>query len=689
MFRRPALFSTRFNLTFFPSPPPLSYYLEGGAAALVAARALNLAALAFTAAFAGVALLVVKWSALSSECVKRAACDVASVALDWRPFSHGATPRTVGGGLMLAAFAAYWCAAAAHAAADARGAGDVRAALATRVGLSDAALASAPWSAVAARLVAAQATTPLLTDGTVLDEAAIAATILRKDNYLTALVAAGALPLAAPLPFLRSRPALTASLEWNVRALVLDAAFPGGSTTLARAFVDSPTTLAARCRRAALVNALAAPFAAVFLVVLFFMRHAERFYHHPSSAGARAWSRAAAVRLRDFNELPHYVAARLSDACPAADRYLASFPSPLAATVARFAGFVAGSAAALLLAAAAVESRVLEASLAGRTVVWWVAALGIVLAACRAAAGDAGDGGDTGGGAHAASARRTDPNLALLTLAAATHHLPRHWRGRGHTREVADAVGRLYRYRAALALDEALSVIATPAILAWALPTAAADVCSFFRDNTVRVPGVGDVCSWSVFGGEGGGEPRPAHAPPSKPSYGGPARSHHGKLAASLLTFAAAYPSWMPDADARRLLAAVSARAAATAAAASTHDNPAGSLLRGGGGGWCGAGSGWRAGAFWVGGRGAASVGGGGRRRRRRRRRPRRRPRHLAAPRRPGHHGCLPPGAAGDGGGGWRERGQRQQCGGGTTGHAPLHRARGRVAAAAPEAAVA
>jgi len=60
-------------------------------------------------------------------------------------------------------------------------------------------------------------------------------------------------------------------------------------------------------RRMAVVNLLLAPFLLVFLLIYFFLRHAEKFYHSPSSLGARRWSPLASWKLREFNELPYYV----------------------------------------------------------------------------------------------------------------------------------------------------------------------------------------------------------------------------------------------------------------------------------------------------------------------------------------------------------------------------------------------
>ena len=56
-----------------------------------------------------------------------------------------------------------------------------------------------------------------------------------------------------------------------------------------------------------MLNLVLSPFVLVFLAMHFFLLNAEKFYHHPSSVGARQWSALAFWRLREFNELPHCV----------------------------------------------------------------------------------------------------------------------------------------------------------------------------------------------------------------------------------------------------------------------------------------------------------------------------------------------------------------------------------------------
>lgn len=64
----------------------------------------------------------------------------------------------------------------------------------------------------------------------------------------------------------------------------------------------------------------------------------------------------------------------------------------------------------------------------------WAATLGIILAASRGLIVEAGT--------------AFEPELALLETVAHTHYLPRHWRGRAHTREVQTQFQQLFQYKA-------------------------------------------------------------------------------------------------------------------------------------------------------------------------------------------------------------------------------------------------
>jgi autophagy-related protein 9 len=65
-------------------------------------------------------------------------------------------------------------------------------------------------------------------------------------------------------------------------------------------------------------------------------------------------------------------------------------------------------------------------------------------------------------------------------VVAHTHHMPRHWRGRAHTREVQGAFNALFQFKAGLLGEEMLSILATPFVLYFSLPRCAGapgDIC--------------------------------------------------------------------------------------------------------------------------------------------------------------------------------------------------------------------
>lgn len=83
----------------------------------------------------------------------------------------------------------------------------------------------------------------------------------------------------------------------------------------------------------------------------------------------------------------------------------------------------------------------------GRNNAWgacrWAATLGIVLAVSRAFIVEPGT--------------AFEPELALLETVAHTHYLPRHWRGRAHTREVQAQFQQLFQFKVGIVKHPAQS----------------------------------------------------------------------------------------------------------------------------------------------------------------------------------------------------------------------------------------
>lgn len=68
-------------------------------------------------------------------------------------------------------------------------------------------------------------------------------------------------------------------------------------------FVSDPKALKKLIVVIGLVMLLLSPCLVVFMLVYLFLRHAEQFYNHPSTASSRRWSNLSKWIFREFNEV--------------------------------------------------------------------------------------------------------------------------------------------------------------------------------------------------------------------------------------------------------------------------------------------------------------------------------------------------------------------------------------------------
>ncbi len=121
------------------------------------------------------------------------------------------------------------------------------------------------------------------------------------------------------------------------------------------------------------------------------------------------------------------------------------------------------------------------------------------------------------------------PEKYMQKVVVDTHYFPDEWRGKLHTKDVQKQFSSLFVSQYQLVFAEILSVLLAPWILYESLPKSAPGIVDFFLDRTIRVEGMGHVCTFAIFDSE-----RDAELTPS------------AKMQASILNFRANNPSWNP-----------------------------------------------------------------------------------------------------------------------------------------------
>lgn len=133
----------------------------------------------------------------------------------------------------------------------------------------------------------------------------IACRIMRRENFIIAMVNKGVLDLRMTVPLLgRVHLPFTTSLEVNLQLVLLNWML-SDRFTLRRRFIRDPGALRRRLYWFGIANILMTPFILPFLSLYFVFKHAEEFQSKKDYLGPRMWSPLARWQLREFNELPH------------------------------------------------------------------------------------------------------------------------------------------------------------------------------------------------------------------------------------------------------------------------------------------------------------------------------------------------------------------------------------------------
>ncbi|CAH1447296.1 unnamed protein product [Lactuca virosa] len=530
-----------------------SYYCEKGLWCIIIKWIVELLSLAFTICFSGFFLLFVDWNGLrSAKCGMDAVefgikpCDLAKEALHQHPLTPLTPFKVVILGYLGITFV-YWIFCFLRFFVQLKDTLEIRQFYINSLGVTDNEMQTTPWASILEKVVQIQESQQLCV---VKDLSAhdIVMRLMRKENYLIGMLNKGVLsfPISSWVPgagpTVKKGPngtryclMLTKTLEWTLNWCILHSMFDR-NFCIRKDFVSDRNTLKKRLMVVGIAMLLLSPFLVVFMLVYLFLRHAEQFYNHPSTASSRRWSNLSKWIFREFNEVDHLFKHRINSSVTHASDYLKQFPSPILSIVAKFVSFVSGGFAAILIIIAFLEESLLEGHIFGRNLFWYGAVFGAITAISRAAVSD--------------ELLVLDPHGTMSLVVQHTHYMPKRWRGKENTEYVRVEFETLFQYTGKMLLEEMASIFLTPFLLIFVVPKRVDDILQFIADFTVDVQGVGHVCSFSTFNFQKHGNIKYGSPHNASRTY----RSSQGKMEKSFLSFQSSYPSWEPSADGKQFL---------------------------------------------------------------------------------------------------------------------------------------
>ncbi|KAI8056863.1 autophagy protein Apg9-domain-containing protein [Syncephalis plumigaleata] len=400
------------------------------------------------------------------------------------------------------------------------------------------------WNLVVSRIIKLRETTPSILNAHPslrINAHDICNRILRKENYLIALINKDLLDLTVPAPLrympMLGGPLLTRTVEWNLQLCLINYAFDENGQVKKAFLRDSQRHmliegLRRRFITMGFINFICAPFIFVYLLLMLFFRYLAEYHKYPSAISSRQYTRFARWKFREFDELPHLFQKRLDRSLEDANRYVDQFPRQNTAHLARFISFIAGSFALVLFLLTILDQELLISFYitSDRSVAFYLGLFGTIFAVARGAIPD--------------ENIVFEPEKTLRAVVAETHYLPSEWRNRLHTDEIRRQFCELFDLKVTILLQELIAVIFTPFILWFSLPGCSSQIIDFFREFTVHVDGVGYICSFALFDFKRHGNIR----------YGAPSEainehyiSKEGKMEKSFINFKANNPDWEPE----------------------------------------------------------------------------------------------------------------------------------------------
>ncbi|CAI4057312.1 autophagy protein ATG9 SKDI_04G0950 [Saccharomyces kudriavzevii IFO 1802] len=319
----------------------------------------------------------------------------------------------------------------------------------------------------------------------------VANRIMRRENYLIALYNSDILDLSLPIPLFRTN-VLTKTLEWNINLCVMGFVF--NESGFIKQSVLKPSQreftreeLQKRFMLAGFLNIILAPFLVTYFVLLYFFRYFNEYKTSPGSIGARQYTPIAEWKFREYNELYHIFKKRMSLSTTLANKYVDQFPKEKTNLFLKFVSFISGSFVAILafLTVFDPENFLNFEITSDRPVIFYITILGAIWSVSR--------------NTITQEYHVFDPEETLKELYEYTHYLPKEWEGRYHKEEIKLQFCKLYNLRIVILLRELTSLMITPFVLWFSLPSSAGKIVDFFRENSEYVDGLGYVCKYAMF----------------------------------------------------------------------------------------------------------------------------------------------------------------------------------------------
>jgi len=299
------------------------------------------------------------------------------------------------------------------------------------------------------------------------DEHDITNKILRKENYIIALIDKNIINI--------SQRFYTYQLDKNLELILSNKINNLSKTNLKKKLIIY-----------GIANLLCSGFILIFQVVYFFISNIDDFYSNRSVFGPRRYTVFAKRKFREYNELPHFFEERINKSMRYSIEYTKQFDSPVIEVISKFIGLITGAFIGFFLILSILdESILLYVRFFDRTMLFYMGIISAISSFSRSYI-------------KRPEESVYNPNGVMDKVVKYTHYMPSEWNNKCHTYEVRDDFLSFFQYKIITFMYDIISVITTPYILLFVLTKKTDDIITFLKTNTIYDINIGYICSFAT-----------------------------------------------------------------------------------------------------------------------------------------------------------------------------------------------
>ena len=300
--------------------------------------------------------------------------------------------------------------------------------------------------------------------------------ILREENYMIALINNNVININ-PIFY-------TKQLEINIRHLIFHDIYNLQASSLRKKLILY-----------GILNLFLSVFIMVYIVIYIFVNYVDEFYskgvkNAPTSMiSLRKFSLYSKWKFREYNEVIHFFDKRLNKAVVYANEYISQFSSPVIDILCKFVSLFSGGFIGFFLILSILDENILlHVTYINRSLLFYAGIIGVISAYSRMFMGTS-------------ESKVNNPgDIMMNKVYKYTRYMPKEWHGKVGSYTVRDEFLVMFRYKLVIFLYDILSVITTPFIMIFILPNQSENIVNFIKENTVVLPNIGKICSFSEFG---------------------------------------------------------------------------------------------------------------------------------------------------------------------------------------------